>query len=67
MNRQSLKTIALTPADALAAQAARDRKMRAEGMREAANVKYDLRYGKDWLGMSVAILTLADKTEKGEV
>ncbi len=60
-------TRATRPWCATAAQAARDRKMRAEGMREAANVKYDPRYGKNWIGMSIAILTLADKTEKGEV
>ena len=45
---------------------AADRKaVRLEGMREAARVKKDPAFGDDWLGMSCAILALADRAEKG--
>jgi len=37
--------------------------IRAEALREAASVRWDRRYGDDWLGMSCAILALIDKEQ----
>lgn len=36
---------------------------RIEGLREAARIQHDHRYGTDWLGMSCAILARADELE----
>lgn len=71
---------ALTPANAVAAQAARDRRMRAEGMREALGVlsgingwtglahQSNMDFGPNTISQArAAIRALADKTEKGEV
>ena len=51
----------LTPADATAALAARDKAMLIEGMRRAATIKRDPKFGNDWLGMTAAILALIEK------
>jgi len=37
--------------------------IREKALREAASVRWDRRYGDDWLGMSCAILALIDKEQ----
>jgi len=60
----------ITPeaASALAArEAASHRAGKLEGLRDAVRIKHDAsKYGDDWVGMTCAILALADRIEKGE-
>lgn len=69
------RLLALTPADATAALEARDRRMKAAGMRDAAGINV-ARTGRDWVPNSLwdriakdhrgVILARADAVERGE-